>query len=96
MLEGKNILIATGSQPAKPPIEGLDSPGVVTSDELLTRLEELPESIIIIGGGVIGVEFATFVAAADGQGFGAEHGAKIEEKRHDDCDGCDGFQDYAG
>lgn len=60
MLEGKNILIATGSQPAKPPIEGLDSPGVVTSDELLTRLEELPESIIIIGGGVIGVEFATF------------------------------------
>lgn len=48
MLEGKNILIATGSQPAKPPIEGLDSPGVVTSDELLTRLEELPESIIIM------------------------------------------------
>ena len=54
------ILAATGSVPARPPIPGLDLPGVMTSDELLEGTDRLYESIIIIGGGVIGVEFATF------------------------------------
>lgn len=57
-----NILIATGSVPARPPIPGLDLPGVMTSDELLEGTDHLYKSIIIIGGGVIGVEFATFYA----------------------------------
>ena len=55
-----NILIATGSEPSRPPIPGLDNEGVLTSDELLEKLDKLPKSIVIIGGGVIGVEFATF------------------------------------
>ena len=55
-----NILISTGAEPARPPIPGLESDGVLTSDELLEKLEVLPKSIVIIGGGVIGVEFATF------------------------------------
>ena len=55
-----NILVATGSVPAKPPIPGLNLPGVFTSDELLEGCERLPRSIVIIGGGVIGVEFANF------------------------------------
>ena len=55
-----NILVATGSVPARPPIPGLDSDGVLTSDELLEKLDVLPKSIVIIGGGVIGVEFSTF------------------------------------
>ena len=55
-----NILIATGSEPSRPPIPGLDNEGVVTSNELLEKLDMLPASIVIIGGGVIGVEFATF------------------------------------
>lgn len=55
-----NILIATGAEPARPQIPGLDSDGVLTSDELLEKLDVLPKSIVIIGGGVIGVEFATF------------------------------------
>lgn len=54
------ILVATGSVPARPPIPGLDLPGVMTSDELLEGCDHLYESIVIIGGGVIGVEFATF------------------------------------
>nr|WP_326186309.1 dihydrolipoyl dehydrogenase [uncultured Oscillibacter sp.] len=54
------ILIATGSAPARPPIPGLDLPGVMTSDELLEGADTLYRSIVIIGGGVIGVEFATF------------------------------------
>jgi len=56
------ILIATGSVPARPPIPGLDLPGVMTSDELLDGADHLYRSIVIIGGGVIGVEFATFYA----------------------------------
>ena len=57
-----HILIATGSVPARPPIPGLDLPGVMTSDELLEGADHLYKSIVIIGGGVIGVEFATFYA----------------------------------
>ncbi len=56
------ILIATGSVPARPPIPGLDLPGVLTSDELLEGADRLCRSIVIIGGGVIGVELATFYA----------------------------------
>lgn len=56
------ILIATGSAPACPPIDGLNQDGVLTSDTLLEGTEELYRSIVIIGGGVIGVELATFYA----------------------------------
>ena len=55
----ESILLATGSVPARPPIPGLDLPGVLTSDELLSGVEPF-QSIVIIGGGVIGMEFATF------------------------------------
>ncbi len=55
-----DILVATGSVPARPPIPGLELPGVMTSDELLEGCGRLYRSIVIIGGGVIGVEFATF------------------------------------
>ena len=55
----EHILLATGSVPARPPIPGLDLPGVLTSDELLAGVEPF-RSIVIIGGGVIGMEFATF------------------------------------
>ncbi len=52
------VLIATGSKPIIPRIEGTDLPGVITSDELLTG-DKLYQKLLIIGGGVIGVEFAT-------------------------------------
>ena len=55
----QNILLATGSVPARPPIPGLDLEGVLTSDELLAGVAPF-RSIVIIGGGVIGMEFATF------------------------------------
>jgi dihydrolipoamide dehydrogenase len=54
-----SILLATGSVPARPPIPGLDLKGVLTSDELLSGVTPF-RSIVIIGGGVIGMEFATF------------------------------------
>ena len=58
-LAGENILVATGSKPSRPPIPGLDLPQVGTSDEFLFLEDKLYENLIIIGGGVIGVEFAS-------------------------------------
>lgn len=57
VLEGTNILIAAGSRPALPPVPGLDLPGVLTSDDLLTG-DTFYQRLAIIGGGVIGMEFA--------------------------------------
>lgn len=54
----ERILLAVGSRPARPPIPGLELPGVVTSDELLAGQGANGTRIAIIGGGVIGVEFA--------------------------------------
>ena len=62
VITAERILLATGSVPARPPIPGLDLPGVLTSDELLEGCDHLYDSLVIIGGGVIGVEFATCYA----------------------------------
>lgn len=53
----EKLIVATGSKPFVPPIPGFDTPGVITSDEAL-NLGEIPKSMVIIGGGVIGLEFA--------------------------------------
>ena len=55
--EAKNILIATGSRPAVPPIDGIDSPQVLDSTAIL-ELDKIPNSLTIIGAGAIGLEFA--------------------------------------
>ena len=57
-----NIIIATGSSPIQPPIPGADQPHVLTSDQILD-IDALPESLVIIGGGVIGCEFASFFSS---------------------------------
>ena len=56
----KDIIIATGSKPALLPIPGVDSEIVLTSTDVL-NLKELPESICVIGGGVIGLEMASYL-----------------------------------
>ncbi|MCR4673358.1 MAG: dihydrolipoyl dehydrogenase [Lachnospiraceae bacterium] len=61
-LTAKNIIIAAGSEVSFPPIPGIRGRGVITSTEAL-ECETLPESMVIIGGGVIGVEIATAYAA---------------------------------
>lgn len=57
VLEGTNLLIAVGSRPALPPVPGLGLPGVLTSDGLLAG-DRFYRRLTIIGGGVIGMEFA--------------------------------------
>lgn len=56
-LNAEHIIIATGSVPASPPIPGRDLPGVLNSNDVL-GLHEIPRSMVVIGGGVIGMEFA--------------------------------------
>ena len=62
---GKNLIIAAGSHPVVPGIEGLkaciESGFVLTSTELL-EIPEVPESLCVVGGGVIGLEMATYFA----------------------------------
>ncbi|RSD27372.1 dihydrolipoyl dehydrogenase [Mesobacillus subterraneus] len=61
MLIPKNVIVATGSRPRTLP--GLEADGqyVMTSDEALV-MEDLPKSIVIVGGGVIGIEWASMLA----------------------------------
>jgi dihydrolipoamide dehydrogenase len=60
--EADNVLLCTGSSPAMPPIPGIDSEQVVDSTGILNR-ETLPDHLIIVGGGVIGCEFACMYAS---------------------------------
>lgn len=65
LLSAANILIATGSMPASPPIPGADLEGVRNSDDILDKnrlgsgSEDCYKRLIVIGGGVIGMEMAT-------------------------------------
>ena len=60
------IIIATGSISASLPIPGADLPGILTSKEILD-IQEIPKSLCVIGGGVIGLEFASIFRS-----FGSE------------------------
>ncbi len=61
MLIPKNVIIATGSRPRTLPGLEIDGNYVMTSDEAL-GMESLPSSIIIVGGGVIGIEWASMLS----------------------------------
>ena len=56
-IASKKIVIATGSESTLLPISGLDLPGMLTTDDIL-ELEELPQSMVVIGGSYTGAEFA--------------------------------------
>src|SRR5690554_924044 len=60
-ITGKNIIIATGSKPASLPFIDLDKNRIITSTEAL-NLKEIPKHLVIIGGGVIGLELGSVFA----------------------------------
>jgi NAD(P) transhydrogenase len=60
-LEGDNLVIAVGTQPAASPRVPVNGRTIVNSDQILA-LETLPRSLIVVGGGVIGVEYACMFA----------------------------------
>jgi dihydrolipoamide dehydrogenase len=59
---GNDIVIATGSSPFIPPIPGADQLHVMTSTDIL-EISTMPETLTVIGGGVIGIEFASFFSS---------------------------------
>jgi dihydrolipoamide dehydrogenase len=61
-IRAKKIIVATGSKSTLLPVDGLGLPGVITTDDIL-ELEELPESLVVIGGSHVGVEFASIFNA---------------------------------
>lgn len=61
VIEGTNIIIATGSKPASLPFIKLDKERIITSTEAL-KLSEVPKNLIVIGGGVIGLELGSVYA----------------------------------
>ena len=82
LLEAANILIATGSRPVVPPIPGIGSECVLDSSSVFD-LDQVPGRVAIIGGGYIGLEFATFFSEA-----GAE--VVVFEMLGQVASGCDG------
>lgn len=61
-LSGERFLIATGTQPCRPPHIPFDGAQVFDSDEML-QLDHIPRSMVAVGGGVIGIEYAIMFAA---------------------------------
>ena len=51
------VIVATGSIPARLPLPGFDGPGALTSNEMLS-IQAVPESLVVVGAGYVGVEFA--------------------------------------
>lgn len=60
LLRAKTFFISTGSTVNHPPVEGLKSEGIWTSDDILD-LDTLPESVIMLGGGIVACELAQFL-----------------------------------
>jgi mycothione reductase len=65
-INAKMIILGTGSKPAVPPIKGLEKTGYLTSDTIL-NVNELPKSIIIVGGGYIAAEYSHFLSSMGAQ-----------------------------
>jgi len=77
-LTAANVLIAVGTRPASPPGIETDGTSVLTSDDI-PRLERLPRSLAVVGGGVIGVEYASMFAALGVQVTLVERRARVLE-----------------
>jgi pyruvate/2-oxoglutarate dehydrogenase complex dihydrolipoamide dehydrogenase (E3) component len=61
LLEADHVVIATGSQPVRPDVEGLDAATVWTNREA-TTVRDIPSRVLLIGGSAVGVELGTFYA----------------------------------
>jgi NAD(P) transhydrogenase len=62
-LSAATIVVATGSAPAHPPDVAFDGRSILDSDDIVLRLDRIPRTLVVVGAGVIGVEFASMFAA---------------------------------
>ena len=70
------VVVATGSVPAFPPVDGLDTVNAWTNQEA-TQVKEIPSSLLILGGGVVGVEMATAYQRLGAQVTLVQHGDRL-------------------
>lgn len=82
-LEGRAFLIATGSQVNCPDIPGLAETGFLTSDEVLDA-DRIPESVIVLGGGAIALELASFYAGVGSRVTVIQRSAHVLKETDDD------------
>ena len=61
-MASKNILIAVGTRPASPSRMGLDGDAVITSDGVM-KMKQLPRTMMVVGGGVTSIEYASIFSA---------------------------------
>jgi NAD(P) transhydrogenase len=62
-ITAESVVIATGSKPAHPPEIEFNGTTILDSDDIVLKLAQLPATIVIVGAGVIGIEFASMFAA---------------------------------
>jgi pyruvate/2-oxoglutarate dehydrogenase complex dihydrolipoamide dehydrogenase (E3) component len=78
------LVIATGSRPAVPPVEGLEDVGYWTNVEA-TSTHEVPGSLAVLGGGPVGAELAQFFARVGSRVTVIEHGPRLLGKVHEEA-----------
>jgi pyruvate/2-oxoglutarate dehydrogenase complex dihydrolipoamide dehydrogenase (E3) component len=78
------LVVATGSRPAIPPVEGLDGVEYWTNRDA-TRTHEIPASLAVLGGGPVGAELAQFFARMGSQVTIIEHGQHLLGRVHEDA-----------
>jgi pyruvate/2-oxoglutarate dehydrogenase complex dihydrolipoamide dehydrogenase (E3) component len=78
------LVIATGSRPAVPPVEGLEDVGYWTNVEA-TSTHEVPESLAVLGGGPVGAELAQFFARVGSRVTMIEHGPRLLGRVHEEA-----------
>lgn len=84
VIEGENIIIATGSKPIVPPAFNYDKKRVITSTEAL-NIREVPKKMVIIGGGVIGLELGSVYARLGTEIHVVEYLDRIIATMDNDC-----------
>jgi pyruvate/2-oxoglutarate dehydrogenase complex dihydrolipoamide dehydrogenase (E3) component len=86
-LTAKTVIIDVGARPSRPPIEGLDQVDALTSTTIL-ELDELPEHLLVVGGGYVGVEFAQMFRRFGSRVTILQRGPSLMPR--EDGDVCDG------
>jgi pyruvate/2-oxoglutarate dehydrogenase complex dihydrolipoamide dehydrogenase (E3) component len=83
-LEYDKLVVATGTSPAVPPVDGLDGVEYWTNQDA-TRAHEVPESLAVLGGGPVGAELAQFFARMGSKVTIIEHGPRLLGRVHPDA-----------
>src|SRR5215468_5215297 len=79
LLEAGHVVIASGSEPVRPPVEGLDQARVWTNREA-TNVRDIPSRVLLVGGSAVGVELGQFYAAMGAQVTIVQRAARLVDR----------------